>query len=225
MSVVTRLVLVSGLWLASIGGYSLAASPDSEPSQSAHEVVRVATQRVMVIVEEAPGYVDTDPNRYYQAVHEILDPIIDFRGFARSVMGPYATGDRYRSLDNAGREELREQLEKFTEVMRIGLVATYSKGLLAFAGSRIEVSAPAAEDAGQSRVAVRQLIYSEEPQPYILMYQMGLSKARQWKLRNVIIENVNLGEIYKNQFQAAAREHDGNLDVVIENWAGVEVEG
>jgi len=225
MAVVTRLMLVLGLWLASIGGSSLAANPGPESEQSPHEVVRMATQRVMAVVEEAPDYVDADPDRYYQAVHEILDPIIDFRGFARSVMGPYATGDRYRSLDSAGREELRGQLEKFTEVMRVGLVATYSKGLLAFAGSRIEVSDPDAGDAGQSRVAVRQLIFSEEPQPYILMYQMGLNKGKQWKLRNVIIENVNLGEIYKNQFQAAAREHNGDLDVVIKNWSSVEVEG
>ena len=224
MSVVTRLVLVLGLWLASFAGYSHAVIPDSEPGQSAHDVVRSATQRVMAVVEEAPDYVDADPSRYYEAVHEILDPIIDFRGFARSVMGPYASGDRYRSLDNAGREQLREQLERFTEVMRIGLVTTYGKGLLAFSGSRIEVSEPAADDAGLAKVAVRQLIFSEEPQPYVLMYQMGLNKSKQWKLRNVIIENVNLGEIYKNQFQAAAREHNGDLNVVIENWSTVEVE-
>ena len=159
-----------------------------------------------------------------RAVHEVLDPVIDFRGFARGVMGPYASRDRYQSLDEAGREELRGQLEEFTEVMRQSLVRTYGKGLLAFSGSRMEVSKPSPDEASQSRVSVRQLIYSDQAQPYVMMYQMGRNKAGEWKLRNVIIETVNLGEIYKNQFQAAARNHDGDLNAVIDSWASIAAE-
>jgi phospholipid transport system substrate-binding protein len=58
----------------------------------------------------------------------------------------------------------------------------------------------------------------------VLLYQMGRNNRGEWKLRNVIIENVNLGEIYRNQFEAAAREHDGNLDTVIDTWTTVEVD-
>lgn len=207
---------IVGLWLLSFAGFSHA---DTGASQSAHDVVRVATEQVMVVVKEAHGYADEDPDRYYQAVDEILAPVIDYRGFARSVMGPYASGDRYRSLDEAGRSQLRDQLERFTAIMHTGLVATYSKGLLAFSGSRIELIDATPEESKLTRVSVRQLIYSDESQPYVLMYQMGLNKEKQWKLRNIIIESVNLGEIYKNQFQAAARKHDGDLDIVIESWS------
>ena len=212
-------------WLLSVDAVSQVVSADRAEVQTAHEIVRSVTERVMAVVDEAPDYVAEDPDRYYRAVHEILDPVIDFRGFARSVMGPYGSGDRYRSLNEEGRVQLRAQLERFTEVIKVGLVTTYGKGLLAFSGSRIEVSDPSAEDAQASRVSVRQLIFSDASQPYVLMYQMGLNKEKQWKLRNVIIENVNLGEIYKNQFQAAARKHNGNLDVVIETWSSAEEEG
>jgi len=212
---------ILSLWLLSFAGYSQA---DTGASQSAHDVVRAATEQVMVVVKEAHGYADEDPERYYQAVDEILGPVIDYRGFARSVMGPYASGDRYRSLDEAGRNQLRDQLQRFTAIMRTGLVATYSKGLLAFSGSRIEVVDPAPQESENTRVSVRQLIYSEESQPYVLMYQMGLNKEKQWKLRNIIIESVNLGEIYRNQFQAAARKYDGDLDLVIENWSAAEAD-
>lgn len=208
-----------GFLFMSFFGFSLSASAEGE---SAHDVVRSATERVMTVVEEAHSYADEDPDRYYRAVDEILAPVIDYRGFARSVMGPYASGARYRSLDEVGRVQLRGQLERFTAVMRTGLVATYSKGLLAFSGSRIEVVAPPAEESKPSRVSVRQLIYSDASQPYVLMYQMGLNKKEQWKLRNIIIESVNLGEIYKNQFQASARKYDGDLDIVIEKWSGGE---
>ncbi|MCB1729752.1 MAG: ABC transporter substrate-binding protein [Halieaceae bacterium] len=190
---------------------------------SAHEVVEDATQRVMAVVAEASEYADEDPERYYRQVQEILDPVIDFRGFARSVMGPYATSERYRSLDEAGQARLRAQLDEFTEVMRLGLVRTYSKGLLAYSGSRIEVFAISDEEEASGRAAVRQLIYSGQAEPYVLLYQMGRTKSGQWQLRNVIIESVNLGEIYRSQFESAARKYDGDLDAVIANWETVEV--
>lgn len=224
MRVFTRMGVFAGLWLLSAVAFAQESAPVSGPDDTAHAVVRDASERVMQVVEAAHEYADEDPERYYNAVHEVLDPVIDFRGFARSVMGPYANRDRYRSLDEAGREELRNQLDLFTGVMRKGLVRTYGKGLLAFSGSRIEVSKPSAEEALASRVSVKQLIYSEESQPYVLMYQMGRDKAGQWKLRNVIIESVNLGEIYKNQFQAAARKYDGDLNAVIDNWSSIETE-
>ena len=186
---------------------------------SAHEVVRVATEEVMAVVRDARDYADEDPERYYQSVMAVLDPVVDFRGFARGVMGPYATSERYRSLDEAGREQLRGQLDRFTDVMRDGLVRTYSKGLLAFGGSRIEVSETSPDEAQQSRVSVQQLIYSETTEPYIVMYQMGRNKQGEWKLRNMIIESVNLGEIYRSQFEASAREYDGDLDQVIAAWS------
>jgi len=229
MSVLVRLgsgfgwktAAVVGFWLINFAGFAQAAA---EATQSAHDVVSSATKRVMVVVEEAHSYADEDPDRYYQEIDEILAPVIDYRGFARSVMGPYASGERYRSLDEVGRNQLRGQLERFTEVIRTGLVATYSKGLLAFSGSRIEVTDPTAQESEQTRVSVRQLIYGDGSQPYVLMYQMGLDKEKQWKLRNIIIESVNLGEIYKNQFQASARKYNGDLNAVIENWSSAEAD-
>lgn len=191
---------------------------------TAHDVVRDTSQRVMSAVDAAQDYVEEDPERYYREIQSILDPVIDFRGFARGVMGPYASSERYRSLDENGRAKLREQLDRFTEVMRVGLVRTYGKGLLAFSGSRIEVSRPSLDEARQSRASVEQLIYAEGEQPYIVMYQMGKDKSGDWKLRNVIIESVNLGEIYRNQFQSAAREQGGDLDAVIDSWSAIEVE-
>ena len=208
-------------WFACVLLVTAAQVRAQEPD--AHEVVRAATEEVMAVVREARDYADEDPERYYQSVLAVLDPVVDFRGFARGVMGPYATSERYRALDEAGRVRLRDQLDRFTEVMRTGLVRTYSKGLLAYSGSRIEVFAISDEEEASGRASVRQLIYSGQPEPYVLLYQMGRSKSGDWQLRNIIIESVNLGEIYRSQFEASARKYDGDLDAVIDNWETVEV--
>ena len=208
------------LWIVTM----IATGVGAQAATTAHDVVRETTGQVMAVVEEAQGYVEEDPERYFEEIQGILDGVVDFRGFARGVMGPYATSDRYRSLDEAGRAQLREQLDRFSEVMRTGMVRTYGKGLLAFSGSSIEISKPSLDEAQQSKVSVEQLIFSDDAQSYVVMYQMGRDKQGDWKLRNMIIESINLGEIYRNQFQSAARKENGDLDAVIDQWSTVEIE-
>jgi phospholipid transport system substrate-binding protein len=215
----------AALWLCLASGAVWADDLAQAPSTlSAHAVVEDATNRVMAVLEEAPAYVEEDPARYYDAVHAILDPVIDYRGFARGVMGPYATSERYRSLDEAGRAQLRGQLDRFTETMRNSLIRTYGKGLLAFGGSRVMVNGPQDDGSESGVVSVEQLIFSEEAQPYVVLYQMGRDRDGQWKLRNVIIEAINLGQVYRNQFEAAARKYEGDLDAVIDNWTAPDTE-
>ena len=214
---------VRSAWL--LGAYLLSAVVWAQDAKvTAHGVVDDATRRVMAVVVESRVYFDEDRERYFRQVQEILDPVIDFRGFARSVMGPYASSERYRSLDETGRARLRDQLDRFTEVMRLGLVRTYSKGLLAYGDSRVEVAPVADEEPSAGRATVRQLVYDNQPEPYELIYQMGRGKGGDWQLRNIVIEGVNLGEIYRNQFEASARKNDGDLDAVIASWTAVEVE-
>lgn len=209
-------------WMA-ILGLLFSAVASAQGGESAHQVVSAATEKVMKVVagaREAGG----DPGAaYFDDIDKILAPVVDFRGFARSVMGPYATSERYRQLDEAGRKQLTVQLDRFSEKIREVMISTYGKGLLAFGGSRIEVTEPSPGDASESRATVQQLIYKENAAPYVVLYQMGRDRDGQWKLRNMIIESVNLGEIYRGQFQSAARRYNGDLDQVIDSWSAVNI--
>lgn len=218
MTVLSRTVGLVTIWLLAL------VAQANEASGDVFALVEDTTEQVMVVVREADAYVDEDPERYYTQVEGILDPLIDYRGFSRSVMGPYASSKRYRSLDAEGQAQLRDQLDRFTQAMRSSLVRTYSKGLLAFGGSRIELADHDPLEPGTARVTVKQLIYADRAAPYEVLYVMGLPKAGDWQLRNVIIESVNLGEIYREQFLASAREQDGDLDAVIDGWTVVEVD-
>ena len=208
-------------WIAAAGLFLAVSVPlpsGADSVQSAYDVVQQTTDRVMSVVQEADAYADDDPERYFSELQAVLDDVVDFAYFSRSVMGPYATRTRYQSLSPEGKKELRAQVERFTEVMRTGLVRTYGKGLLAFGGSRVEIKRPENPEEDGDRAEVTQLIYSDAPEPYIIEYQMRRGKNGKWRLRNLIVETVNLGVIYRNQFQAAARDADGNLDYVIDNW-------
>ena len=190
----------------------------SEVYANPREVVSSATTEVMKIVQEANGYYEEDPERYYEAIGALLDELVDFRGFTRGVMGRYATLARYKSLDKDGRRELKNQLDRFSAVVRENLVRTYSKGLLAFGGAKTEVDSSSDPAESEKTATVRQLIYGERAEPFKVVYQMRLMKNKQWKLRNISVEDINLGLIYRNQFESAVAQADGDLNHVISNW-------
>ncbi len=212
-------MLLGLLAAAAVAVMLLASGKASANSSDAFDLVEQTTDQIMAVVEEASSYADEDPERYFRELQSVLDDVVDFGYFSRAVMGPYASRQRYSSLDDAGKAALRDQVKRFTVVMREGLVRTYGKGLLAFGGSKVEIQRPDnVADLGD-KVEIKQLIYSDAPQPYVIEYQMRQGRNGDWKLRNLIVETINLGVIYRNQFQAAARDAKGDLDAVIDNWA------
>ena len=186
------------------------------------EVISDVTVEVMTVVAEADTYFDQDPDRYYQEIDAALSELVDWRGFATAVMGEYYS--RGRSMDQAGRANLKRQRDDFAATLREGLIRSYAKGLLAFGGARMEVEGVEASPQSARVASVTQLVYGEADRVYTIRYQMGQYKDGAWRLRNLIIETINLGEIYRNQFSALARDADDDLDSVIAQWNDALVE-
>ena len=43
----------------------------------------------------------------------------------------------------------------------------------------------------------------------------------QWKVRNVIVEGINIGLLFRDQFAQAMKANRNDLDAVIDNWGSV----
>ena len=186
------------------------------------EVISAVTSQVMTVVAEANTYFDQDPDRYYREIDNALAELVDWRGFAAAVMGEYYSLGR--SMDKAGRANLKRQRDDFATTLREGLIRSYAKGLLAFGGARMAVQGVEASPQSARVASVTQLVYGEADRVYTIRYQMGQYKDGAWRLRNLIIETINLGEIYRNQFSALARDVDHDLDTVIAQWNDAVVE-
>ncbi len=181
-------------------------------------IIESTTSQIMTIVGEAPDYFDTDPDRFYSEIGSVLYKTIDWRGFAKGVMGEYASNARYRSLDDGGRQALIEQLDSFTDIRKSGLIRTYAKGLLAFSGSKFEIVDDEAVDPNARSASITQLVYGSGDRTYTVRYQMGRSRDGSWRLRNLIVADINLGQIYQNQFAAAAKSANGDVGKVVAEW-------
>ena len=191
-----------------------------DPTQDPYTLVEEATGEVMTVIDNAQDYYEEEPERFYNQISDIMEDVVDFGSFARGVMGPYASKKRYVALDSAAeREQFKQQIREFTEVFKEGLIQTYAKGLLTFNGGKIEVERP--EDAGleDGSVVVTQYITGQDGERHVIHYKLRRYNNGAWKLRNVVIDGINLGLTYRNQFAAAARDYEGDIDRVIANWS------
>jgi phospholipid transport system substrate-binding protein len=182
-------------------------------SLSAHQVMEKTTAEIMLVLAEA------ETERYYQEIHRLLDDLVDFNAFARGVMGSHASSKYYQSLNAEQRVKLRKQVQRFSSVIRVSLVRTYGKGLLVFSDSEAEIQSPSKEEDSSNSATVVQLIRGSGVEPVVIRYKMRKTSKNGWMMRNLTVGPVNLGKIYKSQFQSAFNEYQGDVDKVIDTWA------
>ena len=217
MNALIRNIAVS-LVLTLMAALGAQADDHADQAKGPAEVVRESTESVLAAIEDARDYIDEDPERFYEEVEELMEDVVDFPYFARGVMGKYGSKRSYESLDEEGKAEFRDRVERFTETFKSKLIETYAKGLLAFNGNRIEVLPVENLQPGRP-VNVRQHIYGENPQPYVIYYRMAQGKDGQWRLQNVSIQGMNMGKLYMRQFASAVARNDGDVDKVVDNWS------
>jgi len=156
---------------------------------------------------------------FFQRVERQLQTAIDFEGFARGVMGQYASAAHRDSLTVQQRQRLDRQIETFAQVFRKQLVQAYGNAFLAVADViRVETVKPKKASVADTEVVVQKL-YGLGDNPFTIYYQMKRRDGA-WRLHNIAIEKLNLGKLYRTQFQGAVTQHAGDLDRVIANWGG-----
>lgn len=190
-------------------------------TRAPHQRVESTTQELIKLIEDASDYFDKDPARYYRELKAIVDPLVDFKSFTRSVMGDYGTKAYYQSLDKSQRSQYKKDYQRFVGRFQEGLINTYGKGLLAFNGQDMVVE-PADEEslkriaAGQSVDVIQKIEGSDKT--YTVTYKMRPNKKGVWLLRNVSIETINVGQLYRNQFASAMDKQQGDFSAVIDAW-------
>ena len=70
------------------------------------------------------------------------------------------------------------------------------------------------------RDSVKMEVRSKEGKVYPVIYSMRLGEDGSWRMYNIIINGINIGLTYRNQFASAmnAPENKGSLDAVINGW-------
>ena len=175
--------------------------------REAEDLVEKTTAEMLELIEEAKVYVDEDPDRFYVAVEALLNPVIDFPRFARSVMAAHY------------KRATPEQRDRFAEGFKWSLVRTYALALTEFNDGGVNIIPSDRPPKRPDRASVKQEIRSEG-EVYPVIYSMALNKEGQWRVMNIIINGINMGLTYRNQFASAVQDpaYGGDMDRAIDGW-------
>ena len=162
-------------------------------------------QKMVRVLTEDSSLFETDRVLYENKIKEIFEPMIDFRRVAASVMGK-----KYYLLAT------KEERAEFVLIFRDSLLDTYAETLAQWGDSTITTEFPKNNEELSKNVEVRQILDTGTSK-YPISYKLRKSKDG-WKIVNIIINGVNLGLTFRNQFQALAVSHNENISDTLRNW-------
>lgn len=182
---------------------------DGGAAPSAEEVVQRTSDELLELIADSRAYVQDDPERFYVAVEALLRPVVDFRGFARSVMAVH-----YKKATD-------EQRDRFADTFKWGLVRSYALALTEFRDGELAIIPADRPPRNPRRESVTMEIRLNTGEVYPVVYSMKLGKDDRWRVGNIIINGVNIGLTYRSQFASAMQDarYGGELDRVIDAWA------
>ena len=163
-------------------------------------------QKMVQVLTENVDLFENDRELYENKIKEIFEPMIDFRRVAASVMGK-----KYYLM--ASKDERAE----FVNIFKDSLLDTYAETLAQWGDSLISTEFPKSNlNKEITSVEVRQTLDTGSSK-YPISYKLRKSNEG-WKIVNIIINGVNLGLTFRNQFQALAVSHEEDIETTLKNW-------
>lgn len=186
------------------------ATPAIAQEAGPHELVRQSTARVLDTLEDIRSETQSDDPEVDSAMVErivsALSPRVDFDGIARAVMGEHTAAAS------------EEQISEFSRTFRTTMTELYLRNLLNLEIQDVQVEPPGdGFDPSSGRANVEMTAVVDGGEEYIIRYSMRTDAQGEWRILNIIIEGVNIGLTYMNQFDSAM-ERRGDIDAVIDQW-------
>lgn len=174
-----------------------------------YELVKVMTDRLLKKLERFQT-LETEAEKETFArsvVDETFAAMVDFKLIARRVMAKHY---RYAT---------EEQRAKFAATFRESLINTYALGMSAYSDQKVVIEPfGGIKEGKRKRAKVNMQIHAADGEVYPIEYALYENKEGQWMLENLILNGVNIGLTFRNQFNESLRTHKGSIDAVTSNW-------
>lgn len=163
-------------------------------------------QKMVKVLTEESNLFETNREEYENKIKIIFEPMIDFRRVSASVMGK-----KYYLMSTPN------QRDNFINIFKDSLLDTYAETLAQWGESTISTHFPdELHQEGIKTIEVKQTLNTGTSK-YPISYKLRKS-SEGWKIVNIIINGVNLGLTFRNQFQALAQSHNEDIDSTLKNW-------
>ncbi|MFJ5299674.1 phospholipid-binding protein MlaC [Pseudomonas sp. NPDC088368] len=173
---------------------------------SAHDLVQDTTNKMLADLSANKEKYKQDPSAFYSALNTIVGPVVDAEGISKSIM-----------TVKYSRNATPAQMQTFADNFKRGLFQFYGNALLEYNNQGIAVDPP--KDESGDRTSVGMTVKGTNGAVYPVQYTLE-KVGGEWKLRNVIINGINIGKLFRDQFADAMQRNGNNLDKTINGWAG-----
>ena len=166
-------------------------------------------QKMVIVLKENKSLFLEDRHLYEQKIKEIFEPMIDFRRVAATVMGK-----KYYLASS------KEQRAEFVVIFKDSLLDTYAETLAQWENQTITTIFPKKMDIQTNNlksIEVQQTLNTGSSK-YPISYKLRKNKDNSWSIVNIIVNGVNLGLTFRNQFQALAIKNNGNIESTLNGW-------
>ena len=170
-----------------------------------HQFIDSQAQEMVSIIRTNQELYAKDPELFKDKINVVFEPMVDFRRVGASVMGK----KYYLAASSSQRLQ-------FIQSFKTSLLDTYSSTLAQWGDQKIITIFPEVSEFKKTEDVQQNLITSSNIYP--ITYKVRKDKNGNWLIINIIVNGVNLGLTFRNQFQALAKEHDENIDEIIKHW-------
>ena len=174
-------------------------------ASSPQQFIDSQAQEMVSIIRNNQELYAKDPELFKDKINEVFEPMVDFRRVGASVMGK-----KYYLAASAS------QRLQFIQSFKTSLLDTYSSTLAQWGDQKIITIFPEVSEFKRTEDVQQNLITSSNIYP--ITYKVRKDKNGNWLIINIIVNGVNLGLTFRNQFQALAKEHNENIDEIIKHW-------
>ena len=170
-----------------------------------HKFIDSQAQSMVSIITDNQALYLRNPQQFKDKINEVFEPMVDFRRVGASVMGK-----KYYLAST------KSQRLSFIKSFKTSLLDTYASTLAQWGDQKIVTVFPDINEYKKVEDVQQNLITSSNTYP--ITYKVRQDKNGNWLIINIIVNGVNLGLTFRNQFQALAIKHDENIDEIIKHW-------
>ena len=177
--------------------------------QNPYNFIDINAQKMVQVLKENKSLFLEDRELYEQKIKEIFEPMIDFRRVAAVVMGK-----KYYLASSM------EQRAEFVDIFKDSLLDTYAETLAQWQNQTITTIFPKdmqAQSYESKNIEVQQTLNTGSSK-YPISYKLRKNKDNSWVIVNIIVNGVNLGLTFRNQFQALASKNNGDIEATLKGW-------
>ena len=175
----------------------------SEKIPEIHEFIDKNAQYFLTVIKEEGSTYDNEPEKFKTRLKNIWEPMVDVGLVSRLILSK-----AYAGATPAQIIEFEEQTKKL-------LLDTYVTTLLEFEDYNLETNDEIKINKRTYEVSVKFLSSSDS---FITKFSVYKNKLGEYKIINIIIDGINLGLTFRNQFQDNLANNNMDLDKAIETW-------